>query len=82
MAAKTLVVSRIVASVQHMSGGSETNHRVAFVTRVDLLPGVNGTPLLLELELVEPSLFMDGMPEAGERFAAAVAGAVAGRADR
>ncbi len=51
-------------------------------TRVDLLPGVNGTPLLLELELVEPSLFMDGMPEAGERFAAAVAGAVAGRADR
>jgi len=47
--------------------------------RVDLLPGADGAPLLLELELVEPSLFMDGVPEAGKRFAAAVAGAIAGR---
>ena len=39
MAAKTLVVSRIVASVQHMSGGSETNHRVAFVTCAEFPDG-------------------------------------------
>jgi len=48
--------------------------------RVDLLPGVDGAPLLLELELVEPSLFMDDTPGAAERFAAAVAFTVAGRA--
>lgn len=48
--------------------------------RVDLLPGADGAPLLLELELVEPSLFMVDTPGAAERFAAAVASAVAGRA--
>ena len=42
--------------------------------RVDLLPGPDGSPLLLELELVEPSLFMADSPGATERFAAAIAG--------
>jgi hypothetical protein len=41
--------------------------------RVDLLAGPDGEPRLLELELVEPSLFMDGTPGAAERFAAAIA---------
>jgi hypothetical protein len=41
--------------------------------RVDLLPGPDGRPLLLELELVEPSLFFDGASGAVDRFAAAIA---------
>lgn len=41
-------------------------------TRVDLLPGPDG-PLLGELELIEPSLFLNHAPGAAQRFAAAIA---------
>ena len=40
--------------------------------RVDLVPGADGTPVLMELELTEPSLFLSSSPGAVERFAAAV----------
>ena len=46
--------------------------------RVDLVPGPDGSPLVLELELSEPSLFLRHSPGAAERFAAAVRA----RADR
>jgi hypothetical protein len=39
--------------------------------RVDLVEGSDG-PLLLELELIEPSLFLSADPEAADRLAAAV----------
>ena len=45
--------------------------------RVDLLPGPDGAPLLLELELTEPSFFLGASPGAADRFAAAVATHVA-----
>ena len=41
--------------------------------RVDLLAGPDG-PLLLELELTEPFLFLDFSDGAADRFAAAIAG--------
>lgn len=41
--------------------------------RVDLLPAADGTPLLLEVELVEPSLFLRFADGAADRFAAAIA---------
>lgn len=41
--------------------------------RVDLLPGADGTPLLLEVELVEPSLFLRFYDDAPDRMAAAIA---------
>jgi hypothetical protein len=40
--------------------------------RVDLVPGPDGSPLLLELELTEPSLFFATDPASPARFAAAV----------
>ncbi len=40
--------------------------------RVDLLPGPDGSPVLLELELTEPSLFLGLAPEAAGRFADAI----------
>lgn len=49
--------------------------------RVDLVPGPDGDPLLLELELTEPSLFLRHSAGAAERFAAAVR-ARAGRTAR
>lgn len=48
--------------------------------RVDLLPGPAGTPVLIELELTEPSLFLCCAPGAAERFAAAIAAAADGAA--
>jgi hypothetical protein len=45
--------------------------------RVDLVPGWDGEPLLMELELTEPQLYFGLVPEAAKRFAAAVATAVA-----
>ena len=39
--------------------------------RVDLAPGPDG-PILLELELIEPSLFLATSPGAADRAAAAI----------
>jgi glutathione synthase/RimK-type ligase-like ATP-grasp enzyme len=41
--------------------------------RVDLVPGPDGAPVVLELELTEPGLFLAASPGSAERFAAAVA---------
>jgi hypothetical protein len=41
--------------------------------RVDLLAGPDGEPMLIELELTEPSLFLEHGPHAPGAFAAAIA---------
>ena len=41
--------------------------------RVDLLPGPDGYPVLVELELAEPSLFLGYAPGAADRLADAIA---------
>jgi hypothetical protein len=40
--------------------------------RVDMIPGPDGAPLLVELELVEPSLFFRHAPGSAERLADAI----------
>jgi len=40
--------------------------------RVDVAPGLAGTPVLMELELIEPTLFFPAWPPALERFAGAL----------
>jgi hypothetical protein len=40
--------------------------------RVDLIPGPDGEPLLVELELTEPSLFFRTAPAAADRMADAI----------
>jgi hypothetical protein len=40
--------------------------------RVDMVRGADGAPVLLELEAVEPHLYLDTAPGAAERFAAAI----------
>ena len=45
--------------------------------RIDLVQDGGGRPVLLELELAEPSLFLPQVPEAVARFTAAVRGALA-----
>jgi len=46
--------------------------------RVDVIPGPSGDPLLVELELTEPSLFLGWDDGAPARFGAAIAAYVAG----
>jgi hypothetical protein len=45
---------------------------VPLYARVDLVPGPAGTPLLLELELIEPSVYHHVDPESAGRFADAI----------
>jgi glutathione synthase/RimK-type ligase-like ATP-grasp enzyme len=47
--------------------------------RVDLTRDAGGTPVLLELELVEPTLFLRSAPGAAERLAALLADALGNR---
>ncbi len=40
--------------------------------RVDMVAGPDGTPVVMELEMIEPNLYLDLVPGAAERFARAV----------
>lgn len=40
--------------------------------RIDLIPGLEGEPLLVELELTEPSLFLGTCPAAAYGLAGAI----------
>jgi hypothetical protein len=64
------------------STGAAVARRDLLYARVDLVPGADGSPTLLELELAEPSMFLtldgsDGADSAA-RFAAAIAARVGG----
>jgi hypothetical protein len=61
--AQLAVAARALAAVP--PGGSEA----LLYARVDLVPGSGGEPLLIELELTEPTLFLAQSPGAAERFA-------------
>jgi glutathione synthase/RimK-type ligase-like ATP-grasp enzyme len=63
---------RILAWVAERFPGVELTY-----ARVDVVEGPDGSPLLLELELTEPSLFFMGQEERLSRFAAAVERAAA-----
>lgn len=71
-AAELAVARRVLAAVP---GGPEA----LLYARVDLIPGPTGRPLLVELEVTEPSLFLRHAPGAADRFAAAIASRLPGR---
>lgn len=66
------VAERALAAVP---GGPE---RLLYA-RVDLLPAADGAPVVIELELTEPSLFLTAVPAGADRFAAAIRRAVTPR---
>jgi hypothetical protein len=51
--------------------------RTLTYARVDLVPGPDGRPMIMELELTEPSLFLSKAPGSEERFADAIVAAAA-----
>jgi hypothetical protein len=64
-AAELAVARRTLAAIPGGAG------RLLYA-RVDLVPGADGKPVLMELELTEPSLFLGYADGAAERLAAAV----------
>jgi len=64
--AERAVAERVLAAVP---GGAD---RLLYA-RVDLIPGPDGSPVLVELELTEPSLFLGYAEGAAERLARAIA---------
>lgn len=56
------------ATLAQVPGGAD---RLLYA-RVDMIPGPDGTPLLVELELIEPSLFFSTSPGAAQRFTDAI----------
>jgi hypothetical protein len=66
------VAERVLAAARARTGIQE------LYARVDLLPGDDGSPVLLELELTEPSFFLATDEGAPGRAARAVASALAG----
>jgi hypothetical protein len=64
------------AAAERVLAGVPFDPAALLYARVDLVPGPDGAPVLLELELTEPSLFLGTAPGAPERFAAAIAAAV------
>jgi hypothetical protein len=40
--------------------------------RIDLLPSADGTPVLIELELTEPQLYLGKVPGAADRLVTAI----------
>lgn len=59
------VAAQVLAAVP---GGAEE----LLYARVDLVPAADGSPVLMELELTEPSLFLGHHPAAPRRFAEAI----------
>jgi glutathione synthase/RimK-type ligase-like ATP-grasp enzyme len=68
------IVERLLANrvMNHVPGGPA---RVLYA-RIDIIPGAAGEPTLLELELTEPTLFLDYCPGSAWRLAEAIARAV------
>ncbi len=69
-AAQRALGDDVLAQVAERTGGAP------LYSRVDLVPGPDGEPLLIELELTEPSLFLTTDPGAAARVAAAIAARV------
>jgi hypothetical protein len=67
--AEVAVATRALAAVPIQA------RRHPLYARVDLIPGPDGAPLVVELELTEPSVFLHTHPAAAERFARAIVAA-------
>ncbi|WP_203921919.1 ATP-grasp domain-containing protein [Rugosimonospora africana] len=69
------VAERVLAAAGRITGTAPGDLLYA---RVDLIPGPDGAPVLVELELTEPSLFLAHDAGAAERFADAIAARLVG----
>lgn len=61
----------VVATLPSLVPGYDTDEPLLY-TRVDLLPDEDGNPVVLEVEVTEPSLFLRLADGAVDRFADAI----------
>ena len=71
--------AQVAVAVQALAAAPGGSGELLYA-RVDVVPGSDGDPLLMELELTEPTLYLARAPEAAERFANAIADRAATRA--
>jgi O-ureido-D-serine cyclo-ligase len=62
------IALQVLAAVPDLTGG-----HAPFYARVDLIDDDSGQPVLLELEVIEPSLFFAHDPRAAQRYARVIA---------
>lgn len=55
-----------------IAAGTSTTDSPLFYGRIDVAPDPDGEPVVMELELIEPSLFFAQSPEALKRYVAAI----------
>lgn len=83
MVAEAMYDPELVLSGEHEADELELAERITshvaerfgdvpLYARVDMLRGADGTPVLLELEAVEPNLYFDQVPEGAQRLAEAI----------
>ena len=65
------------AAIEARPVTERTSGEPPLYARVDMVPDEHGRPVLMELELTEPSLFMVTQPETAKSFAAAIAKRIA-----
>lgn len=63
---------RVLARYRDLSAAWTSRPEPLVYSRIDLIAGDDGEPLVLEVELVEPSFFFDTAPGSADRFVAAV----------
>lgn len=72
VAARDASEAELAAGARAIAAIPSTGEGPPLYARVDLLPDAQGGPLVLELELAEPSLFLQYHEPAAERFANAI----------
>lgn len=68
------LAQRAIAAIPSSAIGPFGQQAAPLYARVDVIDDQSGTPTVLELELVEPSLFFAFDPAAADRFVAAIQG--------
>ena len=74
-AAERAVADRTIAAIPGGLAGP-VDPAALLYARVDVIPGPDGAPVLVELELTEPSLFLAHAAGAADRLASAIASSV------
>jgi len=67
---EAMPVSAAEAALAHQALAAAPIDGDLLYARVDMAPGPDGAPMVMELELLEPSLFFPQCSEALERFVA------------
>lgn len=71
-------ISAAEEALAHQAVAAVADRGDLLYARIDMTPGPEGSPVLMELELIEPSLFFPQAPQALSRMAEALARRIAG----